>query len=83
MELHHGKHHATYVANVNKALEQYAEAQHAHDLQKMIALQSAINFNGGGELPHTTNTACNLRIAWWLTGSTGAYLFQTSLPSFH
>lgn len=49
MELHHAKHHATYVANLNKALEQYAEAESKHDLQKMISLQSAINFNGGGE----------------------------------
>lgn len=48
MELHHSKHHATYVANLNKALEQYAEAEAKKDLQKMIALQSAINFNGGG-----------------------------------
>jgi len=48
MELHHAKHHATYVANLNKALEQYAEAESKQDLQKMISLQSAINFNGGG-----------------------------------
>jgi superoxide dismutase len=53
MELHHAKHHATYVANLNKALEQYAEAESKQDLQKMISLQSAINFNGGGVL-----TAC-------------------------
>lgn len=48
MELHHGKHHATYVANLNKALEEYADAEAKRDLQKMIALQGAINFNGGG-----------------------------------
>jgi len=50
MELHHAKHHATYVTNLSKALEQYAEAEDKQDLQKMISLQSAINFNGGGEL---------------------------------
>lgn len=49
MELHHKKHHATYVANVNKALEQYAEASHKEDLATMISLQGTINFNGGGE----------------------------------
>jgi Fe-Mn family superoxide dismutase len=27
MELHHSKHHATYVKNFNAALEQYAEAE--------------------------------------------------------
>ena len=48
MEIHHAKHHATYVTNLNKALEQYAEAESKKDLQSMISLQSAINFNGGG-----------------------------------
>lgn len=56
MEIHHSKHHATYVTNLNKALEQYAEAEAKHDLQKMISLQSAINFNGGGALPVTHST---------------------------
>ena len=50
MELHHAKHHAAYVANLNKALEEYADAEAKRDLQKMIALQGAINFNGGGAL---------------------------------
>lgn len=36
--------------NVNKALEQYQEAEHKDDVAKMIALQSAIKFNGGGGL---------------------------------
>jgi hypothetical protein len=48
MELHHSKHHAAYVANLNKALEEYADAETKRDLPKMIALQGAINFNGGG-----------------------------------
>ena len=49
MELHHSKHHATYVANLNKALEQLAEAESKNDVAKMIALQETIKFNGGGE----------------------------------
>lgn len=53
MELHHKKHHNAYVTNVNKALEQYAEAEAKNDLAKMIALQSAINFNGGGHVNHS------------------------------
>jgi Fe-Mn family superoxide dismutase len=48
MELHHSKHHQTYVTNLNSFLEQLAEAEHAGDVNKMIALQSAIKFNGGG-----------------------------------
>ncbi|KAI8105946.1 hypothetical protein M9434_000524 [Picochlorum sp. BPE23] len=53
MELHHKKHHQTYVTNLNSFLEQLAEAEHAGDVNKMIALQSAIKFNGGGHLNHS------------------------------
>jgi len=53
MELHHKKHHNGYVTNVNNALEQYAEAEAKNDLAKMISLQSAINFNGGGHINHS------------------------------
>ncbi len=53
MSLHYNKHHAAYVANLNKALEQYAEAQAKNDLAAMISLQSAINFNGGGHINHS------------------------------
>lgn len=52
MELHHAKHHAAYVANLNKALEEYADAEARRDLPRMIALQGAINFNGGGHVNH-------------------------------
>ncbi|KAG2484702.1 hypothetical protein HYH03_016530 [Edaphochlamys debaryana] len=52
MELHHGKHHAAYVANFNKAMEQQLEAEHKNDVAKIIALQSAIKFNGGGHVNH-------------------------------
>uniref|UniRef100_A0A6V3KM33 Superoxide dismutase n=1 Tax=Lotharella globosa TaxID=91324 RepID=A0A6V3KM33_9EUKA len=53
MELHHSKHHQTYVNNLNAALESYAAAEAKNDVAKMIALQSAINFNGGGHVNHT------------------------------
>lgn len=53
MELHHKKHHNAYVTNLNKAIEQYAEAEKKGDVAAMIALQSAIKFNGGGHVNHS------------------------------
>lgn len=52
MEIHYTKHHKAYVKNLNNALEKYFEANQKMDLQGMIALQSAINFNGGGHINH-------------------------------
>lgn len=52
MELHYSKHYIGYINNLNKALEQYAEAEQKRDVASMIALQSAIKFNGGGNVNH-------------------------------
>lgn len=49
MELHHKKHHQAYITNLNKAMEQAAEAEKNNDLKTLISLQPAIKFNGGGE----------------------------------
>ena len=53
MTLHYTKHHQAYVTNLNKALEQYFEAEAKNDLPAMIALQQAIRFNGGGHINHS------------------------------
>jgi len=53
MELHHSKHHATYVAGLNTAEEQLAEALQAKDVKKAITLQRNLNFNGGGHINHS------------------------------
>lgn len=53
MELHYNKHHKGYVTNLNAALEKYHEAESKNDVAQMIALQSAIKFNGGGHINHT------------------------------
>ncbi len=53
MMLHYTKHHQAYVNNLNKALEQYAEAEAKNDVAQMIALQAAIKFNGGGHVNHS------------------------------
>jgi len=52
MKLHHQKHHATYVNNLNVAEEKYKDAQANNDLSTMIHLQPAIRFNGGGHINH-------------------------------
>lgn len=49
MELHHGKHHQTYVNNLNKAFESYK----ASPLQDRFTVLSALNFNGGGHINHS------------------------------
>ncbi|KAI9664684.1 MAG: hypothetical protein M1821_006131 [Bathelium mastoideum] len=53
MELHHSKHHATYVNSFNTFSEQLASAQASQDIQGQIALQPLINFHGGGHVNHT------------------------------
>jgi Fe-Mn family superoxide dismutase len=46
MELHHKKHHQTYVNALNAAEDLYAKAATA---KERIALQAALKFNGGGQ----------------------------------
>lgn len=60
MEIHYGKHHQTYVNNLNAALEGKAELQEK-DLESLLknlnevpeAIQGAVRNNGGGHLNHT------------------------------
>lgn len=52
MDFHYGKHHRTYVNNLNNLLEQQAEANARGDFQKAISLSQAIKFNGGGHINH-------------------------------
>jgi superoxide dismutase, Fe-Mn family len=60
MEIHHGKHHATYVANLNKALESAPQlADRA--IEDLIAdlsavpetIRTAVRNNGGGHANHS------------------------------
>jgi Fe-Mn family superoxide dismutase len=53
MEIHHSKHHNTYVTNLNVALEKLDTAVSAGDISGIIGLQGALKFNGGGHLNHT------------------------------
>lgn len=53
MELHHSKHHQTYVNNYNVAEDQLKDAVQKNDTSKIIALQGALKFNGGGHINHS------------------------------
>jgi Fe-Mn family superoxide dismutase len=59
MQIHHGKHHATYVTNLNAALEKYPDVQKLSidDLVRGIAnvpeaIRTAVRNNGGGHANH-------------------------------
>ncbi|KZS14824.1 Superoxide dismutase [Mn], mitochondrial [Daphnia magna] len=53
MQLHHQKHHQTYVTSLNQAEEKFLEAKEKNDLKTMIALTSQLRFNGGGHINHS------------------------------
>jgi Fe-Mn family superoxide dismutase len=60
MEIHHGKHHAAYVNNLNTALEKYPDlqAKKVDDLLRDIGkvpedIRTAVRNNGGGHMNHT------------------------------
>jgi Fe-Mn family superoxide dismutase len=53
MEIHHSKHHNTYVTNLNATVEKINSAMIAGDVSATIALQGALKFNGGGHINHT------------------------------
>lgn len=53
MELHHSKHHNTYVTNLNAAEEALSKALSANDVHGTVASQAAIKFNGGGHINHS------------------------------
>lgn len=59
MQLHHCKHHATYVNNLNLAEEKMKEAVAKCDVNTQIALGPIIKFNGGGHINHSIFW-CNL-----------------------
>ncbi len=60
MQIHHGKHHQTYVNNLNAALEKYPELQ-GKSIAELIAdldavpedIRTAVRNNGGGHANHT------------------------------
>lgn len=70
MEIHHGKHHAGYVSNLNKALEGHEElaAKSVEDLlrgfdQVPEAIRTAVRNHGGGHANHS--------LFWTIMGPNG------------
>lgn len=60
MELHHGKHHAAYVSNLNAALEKYPELSSKTAEELLMDLDAvpedirmAVRNNGGGHVNHS------------------------------
>ncbi|XP_058207367.1 superoxide dismutase [Mn], mitochondrial-like [Rhododendron vialii] len=53
MQIHHQKHHQTYVTNYNKSLEQLDAAMAKGCASTVVKLQAAIKFNGGGHINHS------------------------------
>lgn len=53
MELHHGKHHATYVKNANAAIERLDEARRKEDFTSVAALERTLAFNLSGHVLHS------------------------------
>src|ERR1044071_2368232 len=60
MEIHHGKHHATYVTNLNAALDKHPDL-HKKSLDELMTvinsipedIRGAVRNNGGGHWNHS------------------------------
>src|ERR1700748_302834 len=61
MEIHHGKHHAAYVSNLNKALESAPDLA-GKSIEELLAnncaivpenIRTAVRNNGGGHINHS------------------------------
>jgi len=53
MELHHDKHHATYVSGANTALQKLAEARDSGDFAAINLHEKNLAFNLGGHINHS------------------------------
>src|SRR6185503_3748651 len=72
MQIHHGKHHAAYVKNLNDALDKHPDlkSKSTEDLLKSLSsipedIRAAVRNNGGGHVNHT--------MFWEIKGSFGSF----------
>ena len=53
MELHHSKHHNTYVTALNDTLDKLAAAREKGDFGTIVGLEKTLSFNLGGHINHS------------------------------
>jgi superoxide dismutase, Fe-Mn family len=53
IELHHGKHHAAYVAGANAALDKLADARANSNFDTIVGLEKSLAFNLSGHVLHS------------------------------
>ncbi|TCK26077.1 superoxide dismutase [Pseudonocardia endophytica] len=53
MELHHDKHHNTYVTGLNGTIDKLAEAREKNDFGAIVGLEKTLAFNLGGHVNHS------------------------------
>ena len=53
MQLHHSKHHQTYVTALNDTLEKLAAARESGDFGSIVGLEQTLAFNLGGHVNHS------------------------------
>jgi len=53
MELHHSKHHNTYVTALNQTIEKLAAAREGGDFGAIVGLEKTLAFNLGGHVNHS------------------------------
>lgn len=58
MELHHAKHHATYVEGANRAVERLQAAREGNDFSALVMLEKNLAFNLSGHVLHSLFWDC-------------------------
>ena len=53
VELHHDKHHASYVTAANSTLDRLAEARSSDSWENIVGLEKSLAFNLGGHVLHS------------------------------